>query len=1082
MLLYSSLKVRSLKAAVAILFTVLVCPLSPPQGFETAGAASSYTAAESRGNADARAHGGKQNSGQQNEVGSSEELFDQAAKLAAEWNKTSLQNAVALLTEARRRSQSVANKHDEVRALLAAANLLISLSDYPNVLKASQEALALSSTPHEQIQSLNTLSVVSLFVGDQKKALSYCERAYGLSVSSHDSRNQAESLVNLGEVQYLMGENLKSLNTMNRALSIWPDPQWKVRARALINKGYAYYDLRDMDQAESHYTQALTQSREQGDRRGEALALTAIGAVYSYQGNKQSALGYQNQAVTLFRTIGDRNGEGVSLNGLGYAYRNLGENERSLDCYLQALQLFRELGSREYETFALTRVGLAYEKLDNPTQALAYYQMVLERSVVYSQTRAHALNSMGTVLESMGKLQEALKYYNESVQLFRATGDKMGEASVLNSVGKVYWALGQRLKGMRSCQRALSIARAARDRRQEIAVLANIAKAERDTGDYVAARKSIEHSLKAIEELRSEAISATQRSSYFASVREHYELYIDVLMHLHKVDSKGGFAEQALAASEKARARSFLELLEESKASFREGVDQGLIQRQQALQRQLNTKAEQHRRLVASKQTAAALELIKEIDRLSIECDQLEAQIRQANPRFAALTQPRVITIKEIQEQILDDNTLLLEIALGDESSYLWAVTRAEVSAYELPARHELEAAARSVYSALTADQRSVVGATDEITARATTLSKMVIDNVAPMLGNKRLLIVPDGALQYIPFQVLTKPRNNSLDSSDRVPLLEDHEIINEPSASTMALLGRQGIAPRQFSKSVAVLADPVFEVNDSRVNFAAAQQPESGSNRQTTELHRALDDSGITSSDGAIPRLPASRDEANAIISSTPWGSGFKATGFGASRATAMNPKLANYRIIHFATHGLLSRQHPELSGIVLSLVDKNGNAQDGFLRLHDIYNLKLPVELVVLSACNTGLGKDVRGEGLIGLTRGFMYAGALSVVASLWKVDDEATAELMRHFYKFMLRDNFSPAAALREAQLELRKQKRWQSPYYWSGFIIQGQYVQRQTPSRVKWNPVVVTAVSIALIGIVALLFRRRRKNVF
>src|SRR5205814_10361889 len=123
--------------------------------------------------------------------------------------------------------------------------------------------------------------------------------------------------------------------------------------------------------------------------------------------------------------------------------------------------------------------------------------------------------------------------------------------------------------------------------------------------------------------------------------------------------------------------------------------------------------------------------------------------------------------------------------------------------------------------------------------------------------------------------------------------------------------------------------------------------------------------------------------------------------TDFKANRATATNTDLSQYRIVHLATHGLLNSQHPELSGVVLSLVDEQGRPQDGFLRLHEIYNLKLSADLVVLSACQTALGKDVRGEGLVGLTRGFMYAGAARVVACLWKVDDRATAEFMNGFY---------------------------------------------------------------------------------
>jgi CHAT domain-containing protein len=167
------------------------------------------------------------------------------------------------------------------------------------------------------------------------------------------------------------------------------------------------------------------------------------------------------------------------------------------------------------------------------------------------------------------------------------------------------------------------------------------------------------------------------------------------------------------------------------------------------------------------------------------------------------------------------------------------------------------------------------------------------------------------------------------------------------------------------------------------------------------------------------------------------------QALDFRASRDVALGGDLGMYRIVHFATHGLLDDQRPELSGLVLSLVDESGRSQDGFLRLNEIYNLRLSADLVVLSACQTGLGKEVRGEGLIGLTRGFMYAGARSVAASLWKVDDVATRELMKRLYTGLFKSGLKPAAALRAAQLEMLKTTQWRAPYYWAAFVLQGEW---------------------------------------
>jgi CHAT domain-containing protein len=246
----------------------------------------------------------------------------------------------------------------------------------------------------------------------------------------------------------------------------------------------------------------------------------------------------------------------------------------------------------------------------------------------------------------------------------------------------------------------------------------------------------------------------------------------------------------------------------------------------------------------------------------------------------------------------------------------------------------------------------------------------------------------------------------------------------------------RRELAGRQpASKAVAVLADPVFSADDARVKPGGKAQ---AGEAKPSDLTRAVNDVR-----GELGRLLMTRDEAEAILSLTPRNGGFAALDFRSNRATATGDELSNYRIVHFATHGLLNSEHPELSGLALSLVDEQGRPQDGFLRLHDIFNLRLPAELVVLSACQTGLGKEVKGEGLVGLTRGFMYAGAARVVASLWRVDDAATAELMKRFYRRMLQDGMRPAAAMRAAQIEMWKKPQWQSPFYWGGFVLQGEW---------------------------------------
>ncbi len=318
----------------------------------------------------------------------------------------------------------------------------------------------------------------------------------------------------------------------------------------------------------------------------------------------------------------------------------------------------------------------------------------------------------------------------------------------------------------------------------------------------------------------------------------------------------------------------------------------------------------------------------------------------------------------------------------------------------------------------------------------------MVLGPVARLLQRKRLLIVSDGALQYIPFSALPEPGSRTT----MAPLVVKHEIVNLPSASVLAELRRQQMGRPKAPRMVAVLADPVFDPRDERIRAAGETLASSfgPSTQHASDLTRSADDLGLTRNGRLyLNRLLYTRNEADAVMAVTPPGKGMEALDFRASREMATSPALAQYRVVHFATHGILNNKHPELSGLVLSLVNKQGKAQDGFLKLQDIYNLKLPVDLVVLSGCETGLGEEVRGEGLIGLTRGFMYAGATRVVASLWSVSDMATASLMADFYKAMEHHGMRPAAALRKAQIQMWRQKQWSSPYYWAAFQIQGDW---------------------------------------
>jgi hypothetical protein len=314
-------------------------------------------------------------------------------------------------------------------------------------------------------------------------------------------------------------------------------------------------------------------------------------------------------------------------------------------------------------------------------------------------------------------------------------------------------------------------------------------------------------------------------------------------------------------------------------------------------------------------------------------------------------------------------------------------------------------------------------------------------------------MIVADGALHFVPFTALPSPIGAG--PSIPKPLIAEHEIVHLPSASTLSVVRREVAGRQPAPRSIVVLADPVFMKDDERVKKAKEKEigkdgsridsetPVVVQSRVDRQLVKATADIGIDSEGFFVPRLPGTRREAEKIVALVATPERRLALDFAASRDTATSPELSQYRYVHFSTHGLLNSVHPELSGVVLSLVNERGEAQDGFLRAHEIYNLRFRAELVVLSACQTGIGKEIRGEGLLSLTRGFMHAGAPRVLVSLWDVSDSGTTELMVRFYHGMLKEGMRPAAALRAAQVSLMNDKRWASPYYWASFTLQGEW---------------------------------------
>jgi CHAT domain-containing protein len=944
------------------------------------------------------------------------------------------------------------------------------------------EALKISNPQFEtndwrlKASALNDLGYNYNVLGETEKALSTLRLALDLYAAHGDRRGQASALNNLALTYLSSGELYSALPLLETALPFRQAENDRRGAINIINSIGAVYDaVGEPYEAKDYYVRALNglqelyQIRPLSDPTNLATALNNVGTAHDKLGDSGLALEYYLQALEKFKST-DPN-RAATLDNIGELYAAAGDGERAKQYYDLALNFWGTLEKPNVNLKAnlLIHFGEYYFVHDDLPQALRLFQQAYDLTTNATR-RAEALTHIAAVLMQQNNLATALDTLKRALEIQVNLKNHRGEAITRQKRGEAYALLGQTFEAHQELDQALSLWRLVQDSRGEAATLNSIAKVESDQQKLRDALQHSDQAIKIIESLRTKVSSRQLRISYFANQENYFAFNADLNMRLYKATRDKTFVAAALEASEKSRARSLMDSLAETRTNVTEGISAALVKHEQEIHQRLLAKSEAQTRLLSSKHSESeATAMAKDLVELIREYDDVRDRIRSTNPKYGQLTQPQPLVVAEIQK-LLDDDTLLLEYLLGEKQSYAWVVGKTTIEGIELPGRQEIEISARRVITALTQRHLNQAGETlaqrkarsekldGEFAAAASSLSRMLIDPVSPMLDKKRLLIVGDGVLQFVPFAALPAPQKiESVAATAKAevrPLIADYELISLASASALAVQ-RNALAGRKPApQAVAVLANAVFGADDPRVRSATnrgkkvlgAHKQEQQSQGLVSskanlpqELTRALGDVGLE----RISWLPYSRDEALAIKKVAPHGKTMLALDFEASRATLTSKELSQYRMLHFATHGIVDLENPQLSGLILSLVDENGTPQDGYIRLHDIYNLNLPAELVVLSACDTGVGKQIHGEGLMTLTRGFMYAGAARVVASLWKVEDLATAELMGKFYKEMFTNGRQPADALRAAQLAMAKDKRWQSPYYWAGFILQGDW---------------------------------------
>lgn len=844
-------------------------------------------------------------------------------------------------------------------------------------------------------------------------------------------------------------------------------------AESAYETGNDYYALNKMNEAAQNYELALQIWRRRGDSANEARALIMLGYIEGRRGEWVNGFSYLTQAQNL---VDDDNNYAAMARiaaGMGYVFNESGLPGYGLTQYERAQEYFRQVPyARGYNRQTML-VGYTHFLMGNHAAALGILYHALELFEASGDEKAgddiaECNEYIGQVYLSAGQYNLALKSLSPIPAYWEHKNHQSDAAQVKALLGEVYQRQGRIELARSNYQAALQNFQAESAPVKHAAVAFALGRLEFNEHNYDAAESYLKQSIDTTEDIRSDLSSRMLATAFSASVHDRYETYIECLMQKHKQQPSRELEPEAFAASELARARSLAAMLQDRQTKIVTGIDPDLAEREKNLRQAVHAKAEQTISLLATDYNKDQLdELERALTHLREQYQQLTLQLQRQNPRYDQIQEPTNYSVQQIQQLVVaDDDTMLLEYFLGRNASYVWAITRHDARVYELPKADTISDAVQVVYELLA--KKPDDDTEKHLSKAGGELAQMILTPLAKQPSVKRLIVVADGALNYIPFQLLPAPSGN--------PLVASYEIVNAPSASILGQLLHEKEQRPVTSKTLAAFGDPVFRSNYAQFKNAASGEVVAAATERGLEVDPdSLDPDKIQSLFYSKQELSYLRDIA---------GSGaFVARGFEASRAVLESTDFSRYAILHFATHGLLDPNDPKKLGLYLSTVDEAGHDQEGFVTMQDVYNLRVPVSLVVLSACRTGLGEDVRGEGLIGLTRGFMHAGASSVVASLWKVDDEATAELMKYFYTNMLKNGMRPAAALREAQNTLRQNPQWRSPHFWAGFILQGEFKEPiklpppTTAPRAVQNAVGLGLLFTLLIGL-AWGFHRRR----
>jgi CHAT domain-containing protein len=891
------------------------------------------------------------------------------------------------------------------------------------ILERVSELLAESYAIHKRLGSAVQLARIRYFnalshfnAGHYEQAKRYYLDAARLFRELGDWSGERGVLLDRAVIDIDIGNSIEAIDTLQELqrseLQSNPNPSEQdlnFIATVLDQLGTAHKNAGNIDEALAAFTSAQEMHSAVGDLHGEAESLRGVAGLYLELGDLENARTFLGQAQEVAEASNNGRVLGVIHTTLGNIEYSAANFEAAKDSQRRALELTPEAGPvRAHREILLARTLVALGEFDEAstlaTRALADAELSGS-----PRSEADALRQMGMALDGLQRLEDSIAALEQARRHYESLGLTDGLAAVENA-----------LSGS----------------------LARVALADPDPDqrtlrlDEALERSS--RSLDYVDRLLSKVSTPELRAWYGASYRDYYQSHIDLLLQRNGIDTSPDhrYVSEALSTSERARARMMMDLLNEASVDLQRDIDPDIAAEMDELIDKLSKSNDRRERILAQGgvDDRARGELVALSEEIAFIENQLvlkQVELRRVNHHYRALTAPDTVTVSELQ-RLIDSDSVMLQYYLAKDRSFVWVVTDDAVHVRQIAGSESINAASARLIASLRSPNLDADAGTDQADALRS-VSELVLQPVADLIGAQRVIVVADGMLNYLPFHTLLLAENDDVSS-----LLDTREVVALPSMSVLAAL-RKRHTEEDVRRSIAIFADPVFNLTDPRLVSVDGRPPVA---QTQSELAPNWATRSVLSGD--LPRLQGTRNEAMAIAELFADDPPLIALGFEASRNSVFASNLRDYRILHFATHGMVDRRSPELSSLVLSRFDSQGEPQNGYLRLHDIYRLDLNADLVVLSACETGLGTDISGEGLVGLTQGFLYAGARSLLISLWDVPDAATAELMTRFYGHVTRDNMRPAEALRLAQVSMASDRRWRDPYFWGAFILLGDWM--------------------------------------